>query len=529
MGTQYGNPIFGNVFEEFPKVDTAYGSVRGFSRGGIGIFKGIPYAGNCDGANRFLPPTDPEPWSGELDCTVNRAYAMQNGQSIGGDSGVFAAYYKGKDAASTGELEIQGENCLYLDVLTPGLDEKKRPVIFYIHGGGFNTGSGTMVAAADTWCREENIVVVGVNHRLNMFGYLYLGAYSEKYAQSGSVGMLDLVKALEWVRDNIAAFGGDPNNVPLMGESGGGMKIGILQIMEKAKGLYQKAIVESGSGRIGRNMLAKAAKVTETILANLGLTPDNWEMLLTMPANRLLEGIQTVSPRDLEPVSDGINIPDLSDSDYEFGNAMYSSDIPMIIGASEDESGIGPHGEEMTWEEVAQKLAEDGLRGPFHQMNISLDQAKRLVELFRSVNEKHDSPYYTWVKINSLFGVLTGGAYPHVLERVTKKEFTAPVYHYMNAYDSAKPEDVRYSCAFHTCDLPLQMRIVMRDQDDWISRIFAHAWAAFARSGNPSTADYPWPAFNLSDRQTMIFDNNGRTRVQCDPYRMLVHAFQELE
>ena len=153
MENRYGEPVWGTVMESSPVAETGYGKIRGFTRDGVAIFKGIPYGGPCSGENRFLPPEEPEKWEGIKDCTRNGFYAMQNGVSIGGDPGILAAYYKGKDVNSTGEIESQGEDCLVLDVLTPGLDGKKRPVVFYIHGGGFSTGSGTMVAAADPWCR----------------------------------------------------------------------------------------------------------------------------------------------------------------------------------------------------------------------------------------------------------------------------------------------------------------------------------------------------------------------------------------
>ena len=528
MDMKFGTPVFGTVWNESPIACTTLGKVRGFARRGIAIFKGIPYAGNADGENRFLPPVNAEPWNDVRDCTKNGYYAMQNGVSIGGDPSALAAYYKGKDVNSTGELETQGENCLVLDVLTPGLDDKKRPVVFYIHGGGFSTGSGTMVAAADPFCREEDIVVVGVNHRLNIFGYLYLGGFSSKYASSGAAGILDLVKALEWVRDNIAAFGGDPDNVTIMGESGGGMKVSILMVMQKAKGLFHKAIVESGSGPIGFNTPDKAQKCTEEILANLGIEKADWEKVLTLPAEELLRGIRTVSPMALVPVADGINIPDLSASGFTYGDAACSSQVPLLVGASEDENGLfAPIDEAMTFDTLPGKIAEMGLGGPFSKMTVPLEKAEKLTQAFCAANEKHDSAFQTFIKMSSLYGVLTGGAFAHAMERKGSSAFTAPVYHYMNAYDSARPDDIRYGFAFHTCDLPLQMRIVQRDQDDWISRIMAHAWAAFMRTGDPSTPQYPWPAFTVEKKETMIFDNNGNTRLACDPYRAIREAFQE--
>ncbi len=520
--------VFGTVTETMPVVFTKCGQVQGFTRDGVAIFKGIPYGAPAGGKNRFLAPEDPEAWNGVLDCTKNAHYAMQNGVSIGGDPSALAAYYKGKDVNSTGELETQGEDCLVLDVLTPGLDACKRPVVFYIHGGGFSTGSGTMVAAADPFCREENIVVVGVNHRLNIFGYLYLGAYSEKYRDSGAAGILDLVKALEWVRDNIAAFGGDPDNVTIMGESGGGMKVSILMAMPKAKGLFHKAIVESGSGPVGFNTPDKALKCTQEILANLGIAEKDWEQVLDLPAGKLLEAIRTTSPMALVPVADGINIPDLSQSGFTYGDAACSAEIPLLVGASEDENGLfAPIDEQLTFEKLPEKISEMGLGGPFSRMSVSPEKADELVHVFMKENYKNDSAFQTFIKMSSMYGVLKGGAYAHAVERTACPDFRAPVYLYSNAYDSARPDDIRYGFAFHTCDLPLQMRIVQRDQDDWISRIMAHAWAAFMRTGSPSTEVYPWTPFTVEKKETMVFDNNGMTRFVEDPYKAFREAFAE--
>lgn len=529
MDKKYGEPVWGTILEENPIVETEHGKVLGFTRDGVAIFKGIPYGGSCSGEGRFLAPTEASDWEDVKDCTKNGYYAMQNGMSIGGDPGILAAYYKGKDVNSTGEIEIQGEDCLVLDVLTPGLDQKKRPVVFYIHGGGFSTGSGTMVAAADPWCREEDVVIVGVNHRLNIFGYLYLGGFSQKYRDSGCAGILDLVLALKWVQKNIAAFGGDPDNVTLMGESGGGMKVSILLALPAAKGLFHKAIVESGSGPVGYNTKEKAEKVTEQILKNLNLPKENWEELLMMPAQKLLDAIKDVSPMELVPVADEWNFPDHTKSDYVYGSAVYSANIPVLIGASEDEIGLfAPIDDSMTWENLADRIAQNGFRGPGVNADVTKEQAEMLVSVFRARNEKRDSPFHTFIKMGSLMGILGGGAFRHSLERAEKTEFKAPVYHYMNAYDSARPDDIRYAFAFHTWDLPLQMRIVQRDQDDAISRIMASAWAAFARTGDPSTPSYSWPEFTAQKRETMIFDNDGRTRVECDPYKPFWDAMERV-
>lgn len=274
---KYGEAVWGNVEEQHPVVRTSHGKVMGENRDGVGIFRGIPYGGDCGGRNRFLPPVPAKDWEGVRDCTKNGYYAVQNGTSISGSQG-FGPYFSGGHPELFGVAEEeQNENCLVLNVLTPGLDAEKRPVVVYIHGGGFATGSGTLVIGADKWVREEDIVLVGINHRLNVFGYLYLGAFDKKYADSGMAGMLDLVLALEWVRDNIGSFGGDPSKVTIMGESGGSMKVSTLMAMEKAKGLFRAAICESGSAPVGCLSKEEAAKTAESVLKKLHIKDEEWK------------------------------------------------------------------------------------------------------------------------------------------------------------------------------------------------------------------------------------------------------------
>ena len=171
--------------------------------------------------------------------------------------------------------EEQGENCLVLNVLTPGTDDKKRPVLIYIHGGGFTTNSGSILTGGDKLVREQNIVAVSVNHRLNAFGFLYLGDLDPKYKDSGMTGMLDLVLALHWVQDNIAFFGGDPSRVTLMGESGGGMKISTLLAMKEAKGLFAQAIIESGSNVVGTYIRGQATQDALAFLKRAGVDSEH--------------------------------------------------------------------------------------------------------------------------------------------------------------------------------------------------------------------------------------------------------------
>ena len=231
------------VKEKNPIVATTHGRVLGENRNGVAVFRGIPYGADCGKKRRFLPPLPAENWEEIRDCTHNGHIAMQYGGSISA-----VPYWNGGHPEKFKlEEEVQGEDCLVLNVLTPGIDAEKRPVLVYIHGGGFLNGSGSLVLGADDLVREQDLVLVGVNHRLTIFGYLYLGHLDAAYASSGMAGILDLLLALEWVRDNIAAFGGDPDRVTIMGESGGAMKVSNLLDIPQARGLFRSTVIESGS------------------------------------------------------------------------------------------------------------------------------------------------------------------------------------------------------------------------------------------------------------------------------------------
>jgi len=222
-----------------PVAETVYGRVRGASVRGVHVFRGIPYGGPTEGAGRFMPPSKPAKWAGVRDATVTGPRCTQ------GEGNIFLhpiiGEYFGGGRADRVELARQtdSENCLVLNILTTGL-RGKRPVMVYLHGGGLASGSGLLTLYGDGLPREQDVVVVGVNHRLNVFGYTYLGGLSPKYA-TGNAGQLDLIAALEWVRDNIAQFGGDPAKVMIFGESGGGAKVSALLAMSAAKGLFHRA------------------------------------------------------------------------------------------------------------------------------------------------------------------------------------------------------------------------------------------------------------------------------------------------
>ncbi len=246
---------------EGPVVETTAGKIRGVVQGGTHIFRGIPYGASTAGSSRFMPPRKPDPWAGVREAFQNGPTAPQ----LSGPPNALILNHK--------EPAVQGEDCLVMNVFTPGLnDGRKRPVMLWLHGGGFASGAGSAHAFDGNFlAHSADVVVVSVNHRLNIFGYLYLADLGgEKYADSGNAGLLDVVAVLEWVRDNIVHFGGNPGNVTLFGQSGGGLKISTLLAMPPAKGLFHKAIIESGSSLKAVHR-EDASKTTERILAKLGL------------------------------------------------------------------------------------------------------------------------------------------------------------------------------------------------------------------------------------------------------------------
>src|ERR1700688_3135570 len=248
---------------EGPIVGTTSGKVRGVLQGGTHIFRGIPYGASTAGSNRFMPPRKPEPWTGVREALQNRPPRPH----LAGPPHPLILNHR--------QPAVEGEDCLVMNVFTPGVnDGRKRPVMVWLHGGGFAGGAGSAHAFdGNDLARSGDVVVVSVNHRLNIFGYLYLAdAGGEKYADSGNAGMLDIVAVLEWVRDNAAQFGGNPGNVTIFGQSGGGLKISTLLAMPPAKGLFHKAIIESGSLLTGIHR-DEANKPPEPVLAKLGLQP----------------------------------------------------------------------------------------------------------------------------------------------------------------------------------------------------------------------------------------------------------------
>ena len=486
--------------------ETTAGKVRGYTRNGIYTFKGIPYAGPTSGANRFLPPTKPAPWTG-VRSSMYYGQVCPQGPRGGWAVDENAFMFEWDDGQP-------GEDCLRVNVWTPGLAAgAKRPVMFWIHGGGYSAGSGQELKSYDgeNLSRRGDVVVVSVNHRLNALGYLNLAEYGEKWASSANVGMLDLVASLEWVRDNIANFGGDPASVTIFGQSGGGGKVGVLMAMPAAQGLFHRAIVQSGSS-LRQATPDASAKLAAAVLAELGLNRSQIDQLQAMPDDRVVAaGVQAV--RKLAPP--GGNIPGsgmginwgptvdgkiLPNHSFDPHAPAISSGVPMLVGTvlNEFTNGIGhPEYESMTIEEVKRRVSQRYAA-----------KSDRILDAFRSAHP-NAKPFDI---LSLIFAAPTRQNAITQAERKTALQ-AAPAFLYWFAWQTpvldGRPR------AFHCAELPFCFYNTDRcaamtggtNEARELSAKVADAWINFARKGDPNHAHLPkWPAFAADKVPTMIFD-----------------------
>ncbi|HEX3138801.1 MAG TPA: carboxylesterase family protein, partial [Rhizobacter sp.] len=355
-----------------PIADTTLGRVRGAFHQGSSVFKGIPYGADTSGPRRFLPPQPATPRAGVRDALAYGSCAPQPGTPR---TRLFQ--WLVSDSA-------QGEDCLVLNVFTPATDAVRRPVMVYLHGGAFSFGAGdTPVLDGSALAVQEDVVVVTVNHRLNLFGYLYPGqGADERFADAGNAGMLDLVQALQWVRDNIAGFGGDPAQVTIFGQSGGGAKVAILMAMPAAQGLFHRAIVQSSSSGFHVQEPADSAQATRQLFEEIGLTPGNFTALQKLPAADLLRAMQNVvaanrGQDNFRPVIDGRT---LTRHPFYPQAPEISAHIPLLIGATRTEAtfflAIDPSNFSLSAEDARQRVKQF--------MKIDDAQADALISLYQA-------------------------------------------------------------------------------------------------------------------------------------------------
>jgi para-nitrobenzyl esterase len=496
-----------------PEAETRHGRVCGTTVNGVNVFRGIPYGGPTEGTGRFMPPRPPQPWTGVREARTTGPRCPQTPGNL--FDAVIGDYFSGGRRDRMGlDDQHDSENCLVLNVLTPGLDGGKRPVMVYIHGGGFSAGSGVIGVVADDLPREEDVVLVSVNHRLNAFGYLYLGGLSERYAESGNIGQQDLILALEWVRDNIAAFGGDPGNVTIFGESGGGAKINTLMGTRAAEGLFHKAIVECGS-LLRVATIDEATASAREVLTALGLDETQVDKLREVPAARLEEAVRRLPFDRIGPVVDGRT---LLDQPWEPSAPANSAHVPMIVGTCKDEARWLLGSEDATLFD----LDEAGMKKRLARMPaLPADAVDVAIATYRTAHPAATPSDLLFLIASDL--PLRANAIAQAERKMKQDE--APAFMFYFTY-GPPIVDGRFQ-AFHTAELPLALRLVLYPESAQLSRQLAGAWAAFARTGNPSLPGLPWPAYALDTRPTMIFDGTS-SHVTNDPDREVREFLQSL-
>jgi para-nitrobenzyl esterase len=497
----YHNETFAQEPVPGAVVDTANGKLRGTTHNGIHAFKGIPYGESTAGKNRFLAPVKPAPWTGVRDAFRFGHWSPQNIHFVD----VLAPQADDK-------VEGYGEDCLCLNVWTPGTSGK-RPVMFWCHGGGFNQESGSWPWYYGESLARRGAVVVTINHRLNIFGYFHLGDIGgERYAASGNAGMLDLVAGLQWVHDNIAQFGGDPDNVMIFGESGGGAKVSALLTMPAAKSLFHRAVIQSGANARA-NPREGANEIAEATMSVLGIKPDRVDDLQGVPVSRLLSAMADVQKRQaaagraavgFSPVVDGKIMPTQL---FDPVAPLVSATIPMMIGCNTHEQSFMSIS---AGDDAAFGLDEAGLR---QRIVAAVGEAKatRVISAYRKTypNQSPSEIYFLLStdraeRLNSI--------------RRAERKFAqgmAPVYMYLFAWRSpalggklGAPHTVEIPFVFDNTDIPKVMTTGSPAEKELAAKT-SEAWIQFARSGNPNHKGLPnWPAYTTKDRATMVFDNN---------------------
>jgi para-nitrobenzyl esterase len=513
---------------ETVEVKTAYGRLRGTRKGDLVTFKGIPYAGPVSGENRFKAAPPPVPWTGIRDAFTPGPPSFQPSRPSFGT-----------------EEPFPSEDCLVLNVWTPAADQRRRPVMFYNHGGGFVVGSGsTWYQDGSNLARLYDVVVVASNHRLGLLGYLFLSDLAgEEYATSGNQGVLDIAAALKWVHENIEAFGGDPHNVMVFGESGGGAKTSCIYALPTAKDYFNKASIESGPG-VHMSPRDVATETARMVLTELGLTEKEVRKLKEVPAEKLVEvqgavaqkrpgltfsggrqGMVVSRPGGFTPVVDGTYLPH---HPFDPTAPAISRDKPLMVGANRDEMAF------FYWERKETDvftLTDDGLKARLDK-DFSAN-APRILATYRK-SRPGASPSDLYIAITTARAMWLGS-----IEIAEKKyeQNAAPVFMYIFTHESnlivpgtshrlgaAHATEIWYK--FDNVDVagpkdpkdPSRPELIGTDPDREKTALnMSEMWTTFARTGHPGAKGQPaWPAYTLEKRATMMID--AQCQVEDDPF-----------
>jgi para-nitrobenzyl esterase len=523
-----------------PMAETASGKVRGFLNDGIYTFRGVRYGASTAGKNRFMPPQKPAPWAGIRDASAYGYSAPQTNPSSRDNPPPETEIGRILSASDGGRVPpAESEDCLFLNIWTPGVGSaRKRPVMVWLHGGGYSSGSSSSLLYDGTnLAHRGDVVMVGVNHRLNVFGYTHFGDLGPtEYALSGNAGQLDIIAALQWIRDNIDRFGGDPKRVMIFGESGGGSKVSMLLASPPAKGLFHSAIIESGPG-IRMAERESSTKAAELLLSQLGLDAKRLPEIQNLSTDKILAAYFATTAElakqrggagggmggSFSPVLDPQVLP--AHPFYPTATRI-SEDVPVMVGWNKTESTLFMLGDPQVFalDEASMRKRVEALVG---------SDAEALIQAYKKEYPTlSPSAIHFYISSYSMMGL---GSVTIAERKAALGK--APAFLYR--FDWETPISNGKYLSPHGLEMPMVFDNVDYGGEGLtgggadakkLAKSMSEAWIAFAASGNPNTkkSGLPqWSPYDSTKRATMIFDN--QCAIAHDPLREQRIIFEKVQ